>query len=360
MTFMSEVSKQKVAVIGPWPPPAGGVSVHVQRLASLLASVGDVIVVNPYQSVSTGNGQRVVGCGPPGLRSIVRMASVLGQEHADIVHIHVSGMNRFAYGGHLLVSLLPRSVRRMLTIHSGSFVPDFRAAGWLTRKLVTSLVRRFDLLVAVSTEIQTELIECGVRADAIHVLPAFIPPDDHAVGAGLAIQAEGTDGNRKRLVTSGYGIRDYGFEVLIQALSQHEELRSTCALTLCLYNTYDESYVREIEQLMAKLPHARMHRDLTPAAFSRVLSEADIYVRATTRDGDAVAIREAAHYKKAIVASDCVIRPEGCQIFRTGDPDALADALISVMNDPQAGRVRGDDDVRSRYLNLYRTGIANR
>ncbi|MCL4779480.1 MAG: glycosyltransferase family 4 protein [Gammaproteobacteria bacterium] len=333
---------------------------HVQRLATLLVSIANVIVINPYQSVSSSSGQLVVGCGPPGVLSILRMASALRNEHSDIVHIHVSGMNRFAYGGHLLVSLLPRAVRRILTIHSGSFVPDFRRAGWLTRKLIALLVRRFDLLVAVSAEIEAQLIECGVRADAIAVLPAFIPPDDYPAGTGLADQADSADGHRKLLVTSGYGIRDYGFDVLIKALLNHGQLGTDCTLALCLYNTYDETYVSELEQLLAKLPHARIYRDLTPAAFSKMLSGADIYVRATTRDGDAVAIREAAHYKKAIVASDCVVRPPGCQVFRTGDPDALADALTAVMSDPQAGRVRGDEDVRARYLSLYRRVISKR
>ncbi len=199
----------KVALVGPYPPPAGGISVHVQRLASLLTSLWDVIVLDPYQRTSAGSEQRVIGCGPPGVSSIFRVASALRREHADIVHVHVSSMNRFAYGGHLLVSMLPRSARRMLTIHSGSFVPDFRAARWLTKMLIASLVKKFDLLVAVSSEIQAQLIKCGVRPDSISVLPAFLPPDDYPVSAGSAGQGASRDGGRRRLITSGFGIRDW-------------------------------------------------------------------------------------------------------------------------------------------------------
>lgn len=156
------------------------------------------------------------------------------------------------------------------------------------------------------------------------------------------------------IVTSGYGIRDYGFDVLLKALSRSDELLTTCSVVVCLYNTYDERYLVEIEELVSKLPNAIICRDLTAAEFSLVVSASDVYVRATIRDGDAVAIREAAHYGKSVIASDCVVRPHGCQLFRTGDAESLAEALRLVLRDPRAGIVATDGNVNERYIDLYR------
>ena len=50
-------------------------------------------------------------------------------------------------------------------------------------------------------------------------------------------------------------------------------------------------------------------------------------MRATDRDGDAVAIREASYFGKTVIASDCVERPSGTILFRTGDAESLAGAL---------------------------------
>ena len=99
-------------------------------------------------------------------------------------------------------------------------------------------------------------------------------------------------------------------------------------LLLCAYDTYDEQYMTEL----AARTSVRCHivRDLTPSEFAWILQRAEGYVRATDRDGDAVAIREAAHFGIPVVASDCVERPRATILFKTGDSQSLADALESL------------------------------
>jgi glycosyltransferase involved in cell wall biosynthesis len=346
--------RSKLVLIGPYPPPAGGVSVHVQRLASLLEAEYDVRVLDPYRRSASGMEPLVTACGPPGPGSIVRAASAVRGAAVDLVHIHVSSMNRFAYGGHVLVKLLPKAPRKMLTIHSGSFVPDYRAANGVTRAVVAGLLRSFDFVIAVSPEIGVQLEKCGVQAGAISVLPAFIPPVSSGTAQMPACLSSVRTAGRKLLVSSGYGIRDYGFDVILNALSRSEELQAGCSVAICLYNTYDEDYVGELEESASRLPGVTIFRDLSAAEFGSLLAVADVYVRATNRDGDAVAIREAAHYGKPVVASDCVVRPDGCRMFRTGAPESLAEALRAVLSDARVGIVATDGKVTDRYIDLYR------
>lgn len=347
------MKKSRVALIGPYPPPIGGISVHVHRLASLLAAKYEVIVVDPYRERIDGLDQCVIGCGPLGPGAVAKSVSIVRKKSAEIVHIHVSSMHQFAYGGHVLVSMLPRSARRILTIHSGSFVPDYEAANVLTRALIASLVRRFDLVIAVSAEIEEKLKCCGVPAERICVLPAFIPQESDQVIDGSPYLQPLRQGNRKVIVSSGYAIREYGFEVLLGVLAECEELGAGYSVALCLYNTYDDDYLRELEALIEKVSCVRVFRDLSPAEFSAVLSSADLYVRATRRDGDAVAIREAAHYGKPVLASDCVVRPTGCRIFHTDDHGSLGEALRAELHAPPVGVEAQGDDTKMRYLNLY-------
>jgi glycosyltransferase involved in cell wall biosynthesis len=137
-------------------------------------------------------------------------------------------------------------------------------------------------------------------------------------------------------------------------LSRSEELQAGCSVAICLYNTYDDNYVGELEESASRLPGVTIFRDLSAAEFGSLLALADAYVRATNRDGDAVAIREAAHYGKPVVASDCVVRPDGCRLFRTGDPESLSEALRAVLRDAGAGIVATDGKVTDRYIDLYR------
>jgi glycosyltransferase involved in cell wall biosynthesis len=248
----------------------------------------------------------------------------------------------------------------MLTIHSGSFVPDYRAANGVTRAVIAGLLRSFDSVIAVSPEIRMQLEKCGVPTEAITVLPAFIPPVHSGTDQVPACLMSAQKTGRKLLVSSGYGIRDYGFDVILNALSRSQELQAGCSVAICLYNTYDEDYVGELEESASRLPGVTIFRDLSAAEFGSLLAVADAYVRATNRDGDAVAIREAAHYGKPVVASDCVVRPDGCRLFRTGDPESLTEALRAILSDARAGIVATDAKVADRYLDLYRRCLDGR
>ncbi len=63
----------------------------------------------------------------------------------------------------------------------------------------------------------------------------------------------------------------------------------------------------------------RVFHNLSPEAFSTVLRGADLFVRPTDRDGDAVSAREARWFSIPVIASDAVPRPDGTIVFRTGD-----------------------------------------
>ncbi|MEI2749894.1 MAG: hypothetical protein V9E88_14180 [Ferruginibacter sp.] len=53
------------------------------------------------------------------------------------------------------------------------------------------------------------------------------------------------------------------------------------------------------------------------------MNSADIVLRPTNTDGDALTIREAIYLNKKIVASDVVERPEGTILFKTRDTNDL-------------------------------------
>lgn len=58
-------------------------------------------------------------------------------------------------------------------------------------------------------------------------------------------------------------------------------------------------------------------------SFFEILKISDCYIRATTTDGDSISVKEALSIGKPVIASDCVDRPEGCILFKTGDTNGL-------------------------------------
>lgn len=340
----------RVLLVGAYPPPPGGNSVHVERLRALLAPEYDVAVADLYARAAVpGDPPGVLRCRPRSALDVARLFGIFGDPRNAIVHFHVSAMNAFALFGHALVRAVPRSARTILTIHSGSFVAASARAHPLRRATISALIRRFDRVVAVNAEQAAALELLGVPRERIAVIPAFLPA---AAGAPPPELVRLRERVARLVVTSGYGVPHYGFTTLLDALDRFGA-QSGVGGALFLYHTFDADHLRTLIPRLAA-PDRVMFRDRPAAEFAAALPLADVYVRATDRDGDAVAIREAAAAGAKIVASDAVARPVGSLLFRTGDPDSLRAALALAFEDEAAGRVQVDaQDGASRLLALY-------
>src|SRR6185503_3939501 len=116
---------ERVVLVGPIPPPTGGIATHVASLGRALAAAGArATLVDSRQRL------RLVG-------ELSRAGLA-----ADLVHLHVCGHNRRSYG--LLAACLAATPRlpAMVTLHSGlapGYLDDLTASG---RRTVAAVLER--------------------------------------------------------------------------------------------------------------------------------------------------------------------------------------------------------------------------
>ena len=122
---IASLNRRGLVLIGSYPPPLGGCSVHVERLHHALAREYDVEVVDLYGDGDNNCESWLVRCGRTRPLNAFRALRALRRIHGSIVHFHVAGMDAFLAAGFPMLAVLPRGVRRVLTIHSGSFVARF-------------------------------------------------------------------------------------------------------------------------------------------------------------------------------------------------------------------------------------------
>ncbi|GAC1399813.1 MAG: hypothetical protein NVS1B2_26810 [Vulcanimicrobiaceae bacterium] len=319
-------SNRNVLLVGAYPPPHNGISVHVERLRRGLAEAYDVRVLDLYGAPRPGDESGVVRCGPKRSPRVLRALWTLHDAGPAIVHFHVTSLDAFLYLAHPMLAAVHGNARRIITIHSGSFVGRFERASPLRRALLQSVLGRFDRVVAVSEEQHRFLRSVGVADERSCVVPAFLPPVVVETPAVRALRA--SLGACDRLIVSSGALRSfYGFHLILDALERAQRADSRVGVLLCTYGDPDPAYAAAIEARVRAHPQWKIVRDLSPGAFAWLLRCCDAYVRATDRDGDAVAVREALAFGTRVVASDCVTRPSGVELFTTGDAAALGDAL---------------------------------
>lgn len=67
-----------------------------------------------------------------------------------------------------------------------------------------------------------------------------------------------------------------------------------------------------------------------PEPFIQILKKSNVFIRATTTDGDSLSVKEALYYKTKVLASDCVNRPKGCTLFRMHDEKSFKSGLKTI------------------------------
>lgn len=345
-----------IVLMGAYPPPVGGNSVHIQRLHERLQQDGfSCHVVDIYNRPDVGvlpedvvrfDGNRVFAV----FKALVKLRRM----RPEILHVHVSALKRFVLVWPWFALLLPAASRRVLTIHSGSLAKSpLLGRGW-ARLLASWCLRSFDRLVLVSEAQRVPLNRFGAVDARVVVIPAYIRSQVVQLDPVLAQNVNGDRaGGRRIVVVSGYGLALYGFEQAVQAALLLQKNETKVALYVCTYNTFDEDYLTEVIEQAGALQVFRLFRNLTPRQFSALLSQSDLYVRATDRDGDAVAIREAHGFCVPVVASDAVARPLFCSVYRHGDVHHLADRIEHALAQDRQDAAPRDEDHYPMIRQLY-------
>ncbi len=301
----------RIALIGNYPPPYGGVSVHVAGLGRWLRALGVEVRV-----LDIGRGDHE-GDGVSRARGPWRYARALAEVAAGgfLLHTHTNGANTKSW----LVALAaarahgPRGPRGLLTIHSGLSLA-YLAGSPHRRALARVACAGYGRVVAVNRQIATALAEAGVAPDDIEVLPAYSPslfePGDPPPGFDAIREAHAP------LYCAALSPGStYGEDLLRSAFPVVR--RELPGAGLALFGPGQEGPGPSGEgiHLLGELSHG---------SALAVMRSSEVFVRPTRADGDAVSVREALALGRSVVASATGYRPPGCLLFRTGDAAELA------------------------------------
>jgi glycosyltransferase involved in cell wall biosynthesis len=331
----------KVALVGNWPPPRGGLSLHVASLAAALERRGaDVRVLD----VGVGGhlGGRVSRARGP-----LPLAAALARAATErrLVHVHTNGANAkswvvAAMGG---LARSPGASRAVLTIHSG-LCPAWLGRGHGRRLLAAAACRAYGRVLAVNDEIAAALALAGVPREKLEVVPPFSPVlvgARRSPGALPAFRAAHAPLFAAALAPGP----TYGADVLVPAFREVRERSPRAGLVVFGPGTAADPSLRAGGVLaLGEVAH-----DLALGA----IEAADVFVRPTRADGDALSVHEALALGRRVVASGAGRRPPGCLIVPAGDATALAEGMLRAAALPAPAATPPAPDPFDRILRLY-------
>jgi len=345
----------KLLLIGPFPPPHGGISVHVAEAKKQLDRAGICSrVLNLNRSAPQSDEYICVRSGIELLR--VLLAHV---RQGWTPHLHTNGHNHKSW----LVALASGLVGQLapvclLTVHSG-MAPAYLAKASIWQRLLAYIACRLHhRVIAVNRQISGSISSLGVPHDSLEVIPAYFsvsPP------AALPATFKNLEKQAGPLISTVLFYRpEYDFDLLIHALSR---LRRRYPNVQCLVMGSGEQQ-DEAERLIREEgmeESVKLLGDVPHESCLALISASDLFVRATRKDGDSISVREALALGVPTVVSDVGHRPPGAILFRPGDLDDLVDRMETALAIPR--QQDADRDIRQtsthghRLLEIY-NGLA--
>jgi glycosyltransferase involved in cell wall biosynthesis len=347
-----------VSLVGPYPLPYGGVSVHVQRLRARLEEK-KISCVNYVLNESNPINKNVITIKYPLIWAI--KYSIFSRER--IIHFHYSDWKARTLFG--LMTLVGKTV--IISVHSERLIRELTESWWLKRGIIQFALKKSSFIIAVNPRIKTCIQSVGISPEKIRVIPAFIPPNvknDDIVGISKKIM-DFIDQHRPIVSANAFKIvffkgEDlYGIDLCIDLCYRLKENWKNVGFIFFLPEIGEKEYFQSLEQKIIQLNLQNNFLFITePCPFYPALMKSDVFIRPTNTDGDAVSIREALFFKIPTIASDCIERPEGTIIFANRNIDDLTIKTEDLLNNYHRHKEKIENlsvpDCASEVIQIYK------
>ncbi|WP_299244503.1 glycosyltransferase [uncultured Aquimarina sp.] len=300
-----------LGIFGPFPPPLGGISVHIKRIKPFLDKEGI-----DYTIYNHGNHkeERVVATN----KSPLFYLKLLFSKQYSLFHFHQFFFFHFFY--YMIFSFLRRE-KIIVTIHSE------RILGY--NKIIKSLVlfvltrtRRLQL-ISVSKNLNDYLNENKIKSI---FLPAYVPP--------IFVKEKKIESKKKLFLFSVWKFNQKLANEIYNVPLAFEYLRRNKDdfTMLFMIGSESNSDLIYLKQILEKYDVSESVEVIFDENLVDYVKNCEFIIRPNLSDGYGVSIQEAMDLGVPAIASNVCERPKGAVLFKNDDIEDLSRSITYVMN----------------------------
>ena len=313
----------KIALVGIYPPPYGGRSIHIQRLKKRLEEDGVACTVYENSGVLKNENNVII------MKSVSTwLIGQLLRSTEDVIHCH-------DYSPKLLILFSLLSILRgksvIFTLHSFRYSPKDLD---LWHKFALWLVTRVRVyFITVSPQIKEKIVSLGVKPEYVEVIPSFIPPGMREEEiAEIPQEVWDFIDNRSPIISANaarmsfHNNQDlYGIDMCIDLCANLKKTYPQIGFVFCLPDIGNCKYFEKMKRrIKEKGIEDNFLFQTKPCQLYPIIMKSDVFVRPTNTDGYSASVAEAIYYKVPAVASDICLRAEGTLLFNSRDINDFA------------------------------------
>lgn len=331
--YFEKITHKKILIFGIYPPPYGGVSVHIQRVMSVfIQNLNNVRLFNTEQSLRSRFG----------LFYFMKLFFQLIWYRPNCVYYHSSYTRSF--GIELTVIMLGS---RLYGAQVHIIEHDSRHLGNRTRLFKRWYrwgTKHIFSIVFIGSSTYEHYKDHGIKVENYSIESAFLPPS--LASEPLAIEHYPSslwtfmkDYTPLLLVNAAHLMRIngkdvYGLDQAIDVLAGIKKDFPDAGLIMAVASMNDADYSAQLRERMQSKHVAEQvyilqdQKELWPL-FKRV----DLFLRPTLSDGASISVEEALYFKVPVVASNVCARQKGVVLYDHKKDGDLADVVTRVLYD---------------------------
>ena len=331
-------NKKDLAIIGPYPPPLGGISVHIQRMEYFLRREGIDYTIFDHGS---NQNEHVIST----KKSYLWYIKFLFNKNFKVVHFHYFSKLYYIYG--YFFSLINRTPI-IVTLHSQNLIKY----NFVIKRIFIFLLKktRCKQVITVSKKVSEYLEKNKIKNEYI---PAHVP--------AMEINPFKIDKNilknRHVILFSSSRIDKhsilniYNFPIVFDFIAKHRD-----RFHLLLLIGEKETRGEYLNTLIAKYKIEDNITILYEKQLVDYINNAFVLLRPNQEDGYGISIQESMETGVPAIASDVCKRPEGTILFKNNDFEDMERKIFYVLNTSKADilKTKQETTYHLQLLNLYK------
>lgn len=343
----------KKEVWGLYPPPLGGVSIHIMRLIHQL-NLYEYVLLKDFKPKESYQYDYIEP-----VRNPLFAAFLLLFEKKRVIHVEQFSLLMFS-----AFLLLGRRHHVGLTLHNQRSITIKNP---IKKHICRLFFKQCDFIIMNDEQFAKKFVSYyNVDADKIHILPAFLPPDESENKGLPAAVKDFRDKHGFLISANAYRLRKdngvdvYGLDMLVNLVDRLRESNLDVGLLFLLPERGDIQYYDEINRRINELnltEHVLIVEGLNDNGFE-YWAVSDLFVRPTITDMEGVSVKEALSSGIHVLASDVCVRPKECLLFNNrNENDLFEKAFAFFKSGGYKNKIVYNSmaDVAKETLNIYKS-----
>lgn len=358
---MKKYNKKNVhlLILGSLPPPRGGVTTHIERLIPYAKEAGIGVYIWDH-SKKRNKSHYIISLFRETLKALL---FCIFQPGIKVLHFPVCIVT---FSKIMFLFFMKCIGVRVTTTFVASPEQSMGNSPY-SRYYIFILARYSSYIIVNNRDFQKLLVNNRIPASKIAIIPAFIPIKDELKN-DLIIPEYSIDfcKNQKPLMlTYAFGPdfhkgEDlYGLDLIVQLAQKLKSDYPEIGFVVVIPEITNYDYLKT---LMVNIRENGLEDSFcfvigNEFSFIPFLQYADVFIRATNTDGDALTLREACYYSVTSVASNVCCRPEGTLLFRNRDIHDLHRSVrvaLSDKNNECHNNIQNNINNADLFINMFK------